>query len=370
MFNSSYGKHKSMLAFMRDYDFSQESIDFMDRCCRVSDGAGADRFSVWQFLQLFNQNGWYNIYQPRLPNDVGLFPKMAVALQENNVTIKLQTTVTSITMGSGKITGIITQQGSNTVSYSCSNLIFAVSPKDLGLLSALVPSPQPFGDLSTWIPKSSYNNDIAVIFHWDSDIHLKSVWGFPYSDWGVISIVLSDYMDFNDLRSKTVISTCITYLDRPNRNGITANEMSNPADLINEVFSQLCETYPNLPPPSFKLLSPTVYYQNGAWTEYDSAFFDSFDTKYLSSKSLIDNLFQVGIQNGHSPLHITTFEAAVSNALYFVNQHSESKISIKHPLEIKTILFTIIFIIILLVVLFISYKWKTNKIILEEDYES
>ena len=58
---------------MTQYNFSEKTRDYLDRLCRLTDGAGADRYTLFEFLELLNQNAFYRVYQPKLPTDVGLF---------------------------------------------------------------------------------------------------------------------------------------------------------------------------------------------------------------------------------------------------------------------------------------------------------
>ena len=365
LFDPNYGKNRSVLRFMRDYDFSDASQDFVDRFCRVSDGAGSERFTVWEFLNLFNQSTFYGLYEPRKPNDVALFPAMKRAIDAtHNVTFQLNAVVDSITMDTpNHVSGVMV----GATMYAADNIIMAVPPINVATLCHSHPNlVNAFGPrINEWAQATNYNNDIAVVFHWDKKVHLHSKFGFPYSDWGLISIVMTDYMDFDDARSKTVISTCITYLDRPNDMGQTANSIINPAELVDLVFQQLCEMYPNLPPPTAKILSPTVYRRNGKWVDTDSAYFDAVNTKPIEPQSpSIPNLFQVGIQNGHGSMHATTFEAAVSNALHFLNGSTSLNVPIHSPVELRTVVWIVILVGIVIGIVASIYLWRNKHIVM------
>lgn len=370
MFDPTYGKDTSVQQFMNTYGFCASSKDFMDRFCRSTDGAGVDRFTLWQLLQVFNQNLFYGIYQPRKPNDVILLPAMKLAIEATNyVEIMLNATVQSIVMDTPThVTGVVV----NGTTFTATNIIMAVPPKDVvTLCNSNINLVNAFGTgLNTWFQNTQYNNDIAVIFHWDTKLRFKSKWGFPYSDWGLVSIVLTDYMDFNDNRSKTVISTCITYLDKPNDDNKTANEITDPNELVDIVFQQLCEMYPMLPPPTHKILSPTVYKSNGVWVNTDSAYFDSVRTKPVDALSVtVPNLFQVGVQNGQGSLHVTSFESAVSNALYFIKKHTTENIDIHSPVELRTVLWIFILIGILLLIFLYVRKRFFSTIVIDDNTE-
>ena len=359
-----YDRTISVQTFITKHGFSAASIDYLDRICRFSDGGGIDRYSMYQLLQLINQQLFYGLYQPKLPNDIGLLSVMQNALlQTGNVTILNRKSVSFILfdLSSNQVTGIQTQ---SQILHG-HHVLLAVPPP--ALYSILQSSPMPirlaFGDVKDWTKRASYNIDIAATFHWDTIIDLPIVWGFPSSEWGLISIPLTQYMDMKDDRSKTVISTCITYLDVCSTLlGKTANEITDPLQLITEMFRQLRETYPLLPPPTTSLLSPTVFRHNNAWVEQDSGFFKSSTVSYLSSSGKIPNLYQIGTQNGKSSSSFTTFEAAVTNAIKFVNDHEpKASMSISSPIELTTVIRWIFLVIILCILLFFFIRYMIQR---------
>lgn len=346
----NYGSHISMQTFTANRHFSDASVDYLDRLCRFTDGGGLDRYSVYQFIQLINQQGLYRIYQPKRPNDVGLFPIFQTAIQNtNNVTLQLSTKVTSVLYDT-QIRGVQTDHGA----FYGTNVILAIPPSLFSTILTASPSPLPtaFGELSSWVPLATYNNDIAVTFHWDTVLSLPKVWGFPYSEWGVISVPLTNYMDMNDQRSKTVISTCITYTDRLSLVlQKTADQVTDRTELMNEIFRQLKESYPSLPPPTTSILSPTVYYENG-WKETDSAFFKASAISFLPSNGTVPHLYQVGTQNGNSQSAFTTMEAAITNGMVFANSQLPSikRHGIVKPIQIKNIVWLVAFLLVLMYV--------------------
>ena len=71
IFNNEHGMNITMEEFMTKHNFKEASKQLVDRLTRLTDGAGADRYTLNEFLQLFNQQFLYRIYQPKKPNDVG-----------------------------------------------------------------------------------------------------------------------------------------------------------------------------------------------------------------------------------------------------------------------------------------------------------
>ena len=366
MFQVQYDQTVTVQSFTESHGFSIASMDYLDRVCRFSDGAGSDRYSMYQFLQLINQQYFHKFYQPKLPNDIGLFPRIQNALlSTGNVTFQLNQTIQSIGYDAvhGNVTGVTT----STQFFSGANVILAVPPPAMSAILAASngPIPTAFGNLSHWTPKATYNNDIAATFHWDTSLNLPLVWGFPTSEWGLISIPLTEYMNMNDDRSKTVISTCITYLDTSSSVlHLTANQITDRNILVQEMFRQLKESYPLLPAPTTSLLSPTVFRNTQGWTEQDSGFFKSAQISFLSSKSRISNLYQVGPQNGTSGVAFTTFEAAVTNAMVFYNTHVTSGTnhqSIRYPLEVRTVIYWVIIFLLAVLAGFLIWRYLSSK---------
>jgi predicted NAD/FAD-dependent oxidoreductase len=363
MIQTDYGSDISVLDFANASHFSDASKDFLDRLCRFTDGAGADRYRLKQLLDILNQNAMYSLLQPKLPNDIGMFPRIQHAMERVGVTFLLDAEVEEILMNNTqtRVTGISVHHHLQSVTYQASNVILAVPPKDLALILNESPCSNAFGSLTQWTTQSSYDTHVAAIFHWNHELDIPNIWGFPYSEWGLIFIPLTNYMSF-DTNSRTVISTSIVYLDRrSSETGQTANEMSDEGQLLVEIFRQLKLVYPSLPPPTFSTLSPTMYRDQGKWVNQDSAYIHSKNSAYLSSTGSVPNLFQVGVQNGHSPLHATTFEAAVANGIVFLEQHQMPLFPLQNPTSIRTILFWVLIAIVALVLLYLVYRWYSRR---------
>jgi hypothetical protein len=366
-FNPNHGRNISMESFLTSNNFKQESMDYIDRLCRLTDGAGIDRYTLYEFLNLANQEGFYKIYQPKLPNDLGLFKQWQKFLDKTNlVDIKLNRNVTKL-IGINNIEYCQVKTKENKIeNFTAKNFILAIPPKAIFKIlensnTNIQNAFGPIRKIKELQIKSSYITDPAITFHWDTKLNLPKVWGMPSSDWGIAFILLSDYMNFHDPRSKTVFSCCITRLDSlSTKTNKTANQTKDKDELIKEVFRQLKTTYQDLPEPSFSILSPTVYYYNNEWTETDSAYIETYLQLELSSHGKIKNLFNCGMHNGNSIYAFTSLEGAVTNAL-----------SLSHKLEPKTKCFKIrsmytlisfikriLFLILISLILIIIYKSK------------
>ena len=64
--NDSY-KHISMNEFMVNYNFSDNAKSFLDRIGKLTDGGDSSKYTLYNFLQIINQNFFYSIYQPKFP---------------------------------------------------------------------------------------------------------------------------------------------------------------------------------------------------------------------------------------------------------------------------------------------------------------
>ena len=91
LINSKNTQIISMTDFMEKHNFSTNSKDYINRLCLLTDGASADKYTLFEFLELANQQILYKLYQPKKPNDKLLFPLMLKSLMStNNVEIMLK----------------------------------------------------------------------------------------------------------------------------------------------------------------------------------------------------------------------------------------------------------------------------------------
>ncbi len=367
---SNHGVDTSMNELMSSCNFSPNTKSYIDKLCRLTDGAGSDRYTLHQFLQLLNQQLFYTISQPIKPNDVLLFDLWVKQLANTkNVDIILNTQVVELNATSDKITNIIAKDKNNTFTINGDKFIFAIPPKQLVQLfssSHDTNIQNAFGNinkLNEFAENNAYNEYISVVFHWNYKLKLKSVWGFPNSDWNVAFITMSDYMNFENNQSQTVISTAVTNTNAKSKfTGKTANESSK-EEIIAEVFRQLKEAYPDLPKASHSIMYPKVSYDNNHhnWLSSDSAYIATNSTSIDFNSFQYKNLYNVGTHNGRSLLNFTSFESAVTNALAL--QHELSPETQKmYPINGPFTLIDMIYLLLVLLILFMIYKQITLKL--------
>jgi protoporphyrinogen oxidase len=358
MIDSNYGKDISIQSFMDSNKFSDASKDYIQRLCRLTDGASSENYTLFQFLQLKNQQYFYKLYQPKLPNDKGLIFLWEEKLKStNNVTIIKNTKVTKLNKDKNKIESIICLINGVYTIFKGKKIVLTIPPKPLyHLLNGSLGVEKAFGDLKEWKSKNSYFDYIPLTFHYKNSIELPKIGGFPKTAWGIAFIILSNYIEFNDEPSKSVISVIITFTDVPNENGKTVDQCSK-EEIIEYVKSQL----PFFPTPDKVIISPNVIRMNDKWINLDTAYVVTTENKFIESSSKeIDNLFAVGIYNGNSNYHFTAIESAVENAIEFGKKEiPDLKYQfppIKH-LDLTEIIYNIVLIVLFIVVLYIVKKY-------------
>jgi len=314
--DDNYGDTIVLKDFLDLNEFSPDSKDTIDKICRLTDGAGIDKYTMNEFLNLFNQNILYQFYQPKLPNDLGLFKYWQNYLEDNGTEFLLNKEVTTVNKNEVIL--------ADSQKITANQIILAIPPLNLSKILDnsnenikqaiyLKNNYQNYDELKEYLNYTSYNNYINITFHWSSKLDLPKLHGFPSNEWGIFWIVLSDYCTFEE--SKTVISLGISYLDNLSSNSLkTANE-SNKEELIKEAFYQLRETYKiTIPRYSEAVMSPNVYKKNEIWIDNDTAFFKS-KRGYMSAFTKIPSLFVLGTQCGFNFYKFTSMESAVSNGV-------------------------------------------------------
>jgi NAD(P)-binding Rossmann-like domain len=348
--NDSF-KNVTLMEYLSSHEFSSASIDILDRIGRLTDGGSADTYTLFSFLQILNQNFLYGIYQPRVPNDVGLFRTWEKVILDRGVDIMKHAAIEKFIVNndSAKVSGIAVRDArrteSNPVVCGCKRIILACPPQEVQhILGAHPELGAAFGpDFERFQHDTQYLPYISVIFHWRTKINVPKVWGYPRTAWGVGNIVLSDYMDFNDPRSRTVISTVITMPDAPSDNvhlKVTANEVDDKRAVMNETFRQLKQVYPDLPDPDHQFLTQSAYdAAERRWVPFNHAFMTTTHGYVPNRSVLYENLFNCGVQNGNSSYSFTSIESSVANAAHLATelQPELKESSLAHAREAVTV---------------------------------
>ena len=371
--NYKYLENTSVETFMKSKKFSPRAMDYIDRICRLTDGAGADRYSMLEFLQLINQNTFYHLYQPKNPNDKKLFFLWEQKLIQQGVQIFKNTEVLEYKSEYKNNDMHHLVSCSNNMQIKGEKVIFCIPPKPfVNLLEknrSLLQSWSTYNkiDMREWALFNSYFNYIPITFHWRNKQTLPTVWGFPKEDWGVAFIVLSDYMipniDNPDFKNGMVISTCITRPDAVSRvTGKTAQQ-SNENDVKAEVFRQLRVSFPQIAPYDIALLHPKVKRCNNMWQEDDTAYIKTYKHEFVKYKvPELPGFYFVGTQNGNSFYNFTSLESAVTNALFYLRDEEKIRVSIERPFELVMFLRILLIIAVILLLYYkIIYKQYKQK---------
>jgi len=318
--------HKlSVQDWMDKYKFNPEIQDYIDRACRLTDGAGADRYTVFEFLELMNQNSLYQVREPNIPNDLGMMGKWEKFLQARpNIHIKTGAHVDKI-----KLNQLHQIQVNGYQTYQGEHLLLAIPPKHLVQLLDQSKIYDAFGSwkkLTKWEKDSRYLVYIPIFYHWiRKTVGLHKVWGLPEkSEWGLVFIVMSDYMTFPKSSTKDMISIAITKPNAISENiGKSANQCDKDEILL-EVYRQMLEIFPEIKnnPPDKQIISPGVFRNDmGEWETKDTAFMLTPKGGFGPRESShYPNFYSVGCHNGNSNYNFTALESAVQNGLSMCHQ--------------------------------------------------
>lgn len=357
--NADYGTDIVLHDFIKN--FSKDSIEIIDRTCILTDGGDSSKFTLNEFLQLLNQQFFYSLYQPKLPNDISLMKIWKEYLEENKVEILLNTEIETVNIKDNLIESINVNGGKV---YS-KNFVFAMPPRNLSKIVKDNNIKFPI-DLEHYAQDTAYYDYVSFTFHWDKKLDLKKVYGFPLSDWGIAFIKLSDYMTFNEKNSKTVISLALTRCEKiSKRLGKTAHECTF-NEITDEVYLELKNIYgENFEYPTIAILSPGVKHINGKWISYDTAFINSaIHTPLPFKNEFIDNMYNVGTHNGKSLYKFTSLEAAVSNGvclskILYPQLNDQKYITVERAFTLSQVIFVIL---ICSIILYFAYGKQNTKI--------
>ena len=315
--NNEYGKTISMKTFMKNNNFSESSYDYIERLCLLTDGATIEDYTLFQFLQLANQQLFYKLFQPKLPNDKGLIKVWTDKLLKNNVKILLNSEVVKIDVTNNKVSKLIIIENGIQKEIISNKYVLSMPPKPFyNLISSNIKTKNIFGnnkEIKKWKVKNSYFDYITLTFHYKNEVKLPIINGFSRTPWGIGFVILSNFMDFKiDEPSKTVVSILISMLNIPNEEGKTANQCSK-EEIIKYVKEQL-SFFPN---PDLVIISPTIKRSGDVWINEDTAYVVTTEQRFIKPKGKLSNLYYVGIHNGNSSYNFTAIESAVQNAIHY-----------------------------------------------------
>jgi hypothetical protein len=277
---------------------------------------------------------------------------------------------------------------SNGEKIGCGKLVFAVPPVALlGIIKYEDGLRNAFGnynDFERWTEKTKYIDYISITYHFKRYLRLPIVNGLTFdTDWGIVLINLSDYMDdidavdasdaiggadaMNDSDGRitvgvTVLSVAVSICDKNSRATYKKANESSADELIKEVYRQIKESiFPDLSADYKAIINPNNYYDTykNKWACRDNAYFNVYGEKYIPFNSSINNLYNLGTHNGKSYVGYTTIESAVSNAIYLAGElypEVMSRYRVYRGITGKNVLIVVILFISLIIFYFLTYN--------------
>ena len=270
--NSNHGKNISMATYCTHKNFSASSKEYIDLVCRFSDGAGADRYSLWEFVSGFDQH-ILPFYTPRKPLTT-LFDHWETFLKKRGVDVLTNTNVTKVTKDS-----VVTDSGDI---LRAKKVILCIPPTYAARMSP---------GLKDFASKTKYDPYWSISFF---DVDLPK--GQRSTPWGIVAVkypfgVVSAAASRFDVKSPVT--------------GKTLKESSD-TEAAEEIRRQV-----------FGDLKPEYAYLTGKYN--DQSFFATAGQGYVYSK-LSNGIDIVGCCNGNSTYHFTSMESAVQNALVYIGK--------------------------------------------------
>jgi hypothetical protein len=362
LIDNDYGKNINLKTYFIKNNFSPNGLDIIDRVCRIIDGATIEKYSVNTLMNMFDSI--IGILQPSDPLDNILFKPWQQYLSNKNQHFYLNQELSHINYNknTNKIDYIIV----NDQKIYLDKLVLAIPPASISnVLEKNKHIKDCFGDFNKfneWVKKTEYIEYISITYHYNEYIKLPIIQGLTFdTDWGILAINLSDYMENIEDDNNTIISIAVTICDKPSKfTGKTANQ-SSALEVQKEVYRQLKKSlYPDLPDNYNAIINPNNYYKNNKWNNKDSAYFNTINTQRIPFQSkIIPNIYNVGSQNGESYIEYTTMECAVSNGISLALElypQLKSKYSIIKYWKLSDYIYIILLIILLiLIIIMIRY---------------
>ena len=271
-FSSQHGRAISMETYCTQKGFSASSKKYLDLVCRFSDGAGADRYSLWEFLSGFDQH-ILPFYAPRKPLS-GLFEHWETVLKNRGVDVMTSTNVTKVTKES-----VVLDSGDT------------LRAKKIILCVPLTHAARFIPRLKSYAIKTKYDPYWSISFF---GVDLPK--GQRTTPWGIIAMkypfgVVSAAASVFDVASPVT--------------GKTLKDSSE-TEAAEEIRRQL-----------FGDQKPEYSYLT---TKYnDQSFFATAGQGYLDAY-LEEGIDIVGCHNGNSSYHFTSMESAVQNAWAYLDK--------------------------------------------------
>lgn len=273
---------KSVFEYTNTHNFSQKSIEYLNRLCKLTDGMGIDRYPMSRLYELVNQHTFHQLLIPCGNLEEILWSKIKLQLENQGVRFVHED---AQIVRDGKYLRV----GANRyIEINNSRVICATPPSQ---------SPSLFD--KNYIRKCKYDKYISFSFVWKSQFadefhkdiaHLDTY--FPETEMDLVYIAYS----FNVL-SVSVTNSDYVAMYSPTFEQTFVDEIIRELNLTSIQNHFVVNSYDDVEISGF-----------AKGTEVD---FVPFETRY-------PNVFSVGTHNGHSSYPFTSMESAVENAMEFV----------------------------------------------------
>ena len=285
LFDGQHGKHISMQTYCARKGFSESSARYVDLVCRFSDGAGASRYSLWEFVSGFDQH-ILPFYLPRKPNDA-MFDHWRRHLEARGVDVFLGANVTRVAKGSVSL--VSGEKKKKTL--SAAKVVLCVPPHHADKLLAV--SGLRDTKFRDFAKKTKYDPYWSVSFF---GARVENAEGQRSTPWGVIAM----QYPFG------VVSAAASIFDA--KSPVTGKTLKESGDeeAAREIRRQLG-------------FHETVRYAYVKGPYNDQAFVAAAKKGYYKAE-LESGIAVVGTHNGKSSYNFTSMESAVQNALAYAGK--------------------------------------------------
>lgn len=329
--NPSHGKDTTMAQVCRSAGFSQRSTWYVDSVCRFSDGAGIDRYSLNEFLSMFNDHT-RGFYEPREANDTLLFPHWRKFLKRRGVRILTAAPVERVEHSGGRVTGVVARLGPRERRFTAARVVLAVPPENAEELLRGSGIQEP--GLREFAQATKYDEYFCVAFHFPAaSAPVVRHEGIRSTPWGLVYMEMSQFIQGEDT---AFVCVAASRMDAPSpHTGKTVHQCTR-NEAVAEIFRQLPIDEAMKRALVKAVPASCMARVGGRWVNTDKAYI--YNAARLPSVWPFDmtacrGLHMVGCQNGRSWYAFTSFEAAVCNAFAFMGKRQRVPIRLTFVLR-------------------------------------
>lgn len=338
----------TVLDYVTEYKFNDNSIIILNNICNLIDGGDIDKTLLKTFLNAIDGLGLYKILQPNLPMNELIFNKLKTKLIKNKVDIYLNKKVINIIKKSKEFQVI-----TNEDKYLCNKLILAIPPISINKINNAVKLLEYDEiDFNKWSNYSLYKDYISFSFEFSEKFNITrdipdSISKHP---WGEIFIDYGNY--FKNQKGSMIVITISNLDEIDPLTQKTANQMGK-IELINRVKDILKERLKINNEPVKSDMYSEIKRINNKWIQENKPFLLT-DQGILKPNKYSKNIYTTGHHTGYSHHPFNTIESAIINAYVLLNSIENMNLKIMISTPLSNFIIMAIFIILLIHILLIS----------------